>query len=293
MDKKKFLSKLKKALVKLTPEERQKYISYYDEMISDLVDGGLEEDEAVKKQGNVNDVAQEILSQVDVDSLIKKNIWELVLLTVCCLLSLASTIVLIALPDVVTFALMEANGPTSVFVAGKINEPFWLYIITVIALVVGIIIFSVRKKLKYIIALVVALFVFGITFVVVRLDDGNNTVENVTTEESAGYSKLEIEERTILVIELVSQDDYASLRDSYSIPEMKEVLNDDYMLEVKTMISDNWGELISVGNIYYAEMSQNNIDYIVVQVNATYENVPIAYTITFDMELKLAGIYMR
>jgi len=72
-----------------------------------------------------------------------------------------------------------------------------------------------------------------------------------------------------------------------------EVLNEEYMLEAKNMINDNWGELKKIGTLYAVEVAQNNVNYTVVQVNATYENLSIAYTITFDDELKLAGVYFR
>lgn len=293
MDKREFLRKLDKALKKLLPEEKARYISYYDEIILDLVDGGMSETEAVEKQGNMGDIVTDIMSQVESDKVVKKNPLEIALFVVACLFAIICTVVLIALPDVVTFSMMDVDGPTSVFVAGKVNEPVWLYILTAIVLVATIVIFAIRGKGKCVIALSVALVICAVTFVVVRIDD-NKKYDNACTEEVADvYASTEVEERTVEVVELVSNNDYQTLRDDYAVEEMKEVLNEEYMLEAKKMINDNWGELKGIGTVYSVEVAQNNVNYTVVQVNATYENLSIAYTITFDEELKLAGIYFR
>ena len=293
MDKREFLRKLEKALKKLLPEERARYISYYDEIIMDSVDSGLSEKDAVAKQGNMSDIVADIMSQVEPEKVAKKNPLEIILFVIACLFAIACVIVLIALPDVVTFAMMDVDGPTSIFVAGKVNEPVWLYILTAIVLITSIVIFAIRKKGKCVIALSVALIICALTFVVVRIDD-NKKYDNVSTTESTNvYASKEVEEKTKEVIELVSNNDYQTLRDEYAVEEMKEVLNEEYMLEAKNMINDNWGELKKIGTVYAAEVAQNNVNYTVVQVNATYENLSIAYTITFDDELKLAGVYFR
>ncbi len=293
MDKREFLRKLEKALKKLLPEERARYISYYDEIIMDLVDGGMSEKDAVAKQGNMSDIVTEIMSQVEPEKVAKKNPFEIVLFAIACIFAVGCTIVLIALPDVVTFAMMDVDGPTSIFVAGKVNEPVWLYILTAIILVASIVIFAIRRKGKCVIALSVALIICAVTFVVVRIDDSNKMDKVSSTESTDIYASSEIEEKTIEVIELVSNNDYQTLRDEYAVEEMKEVLNEEYMLEAKNMINDNWGELKNIGTVYAADITQNNTTYTVVQVNATYENLSIAYTITFDENNKLAGVYFR
>ena len=72
MDKREFLKKLEKALKKLLPEERARYISYYDEIIMDSVDSGLSEKDAVAKQGNMNDIVADIMSQVEPEKVARR-----------------------------------------------------------------------------------------------------------------------------------------------------------------------------------------------------------------------------
>ncbi|MBR3599378.1 MAG: DUF3887 domain-containing protein [Lachnospiraceae bacterium] len=293
MDKREFLKKLEKGLKKLVPEERARYVSYYDEIIMDLVDGGMTEQEACAKQGDMSTIIADIMSQVEPEKVEKQKPLEIVLLVVSLLIGIACIIVLIALPDVITFSMMNEDGPTSVFVAGKVVEPIWLYIITAVVLVASTIIFVVRKKSKFALATGIVFLVCVITFVLVRIDDNRKNVESSTTETVDVYASSEVEEKTIEIIQLLSHNDYKTLRDKYAIEELKELLNDEYMIEAKNMISSDWGELCDIGTVYSAEVTQNNVLYTVVQANATYDNVSIAYTITFDDELKLAGIYFR
>ena len=246
MDKREFLKRLERSLKRLVPEERARYISYYDEIIMDLVDGGMSEQDAVAKQGDVSVIVTDIMSQVEPEKVVKKNVFEITLLAIGCLIAVICIVVLIALPDVITFAMMDVDGPTSVFVAGKVNEPFWLYIITAVILLAGIVIFSIRKKGKLAVVLGVALLICGITFVVVRIDDSKNVEENVTTETADVYATPEVEEKTRLVIELVSDNDFTTIREEYAVDELKEILEDDYMLQIKAMINDDCGELESI-----------------------------------------------
>jgi len=293
MDKREFLKKLEKALKKLVPEERARYISYYDEIIMDLVDGGMTEQEACAKQGDMSGIVADIMSQIEPEKVEKQKPLDVILLVIALLIGVACIVVLIALPDVITFSMMNEDGPTSVFVAGKVVEPIWLYIITAVVLITSTIIFALRKKSKFALATGVIFLVCVITFVLVRIDDNRKNAESSTTETVDVYASSEVEEKTIEIIQLLSHNDFKTLRDEYAIEELKELLNDEYMMEAKNMINNDWGELCDIGTVYSAEVAQDNVLYTVVQVNATYDNVSIAFTITFDDELKLAGIYFR
>lgn len=293
MDKRKFLRRLEKSLKKLVPEERARYVSYYDEIIMDLVDSGMSEEEACAKQGDMSSIVADIMSQVEPEKVEKKKPLEIALLLVALLVAVACVIVLVALPDVISFSMMDGDGPISVFVGGKIVEPIWLYILTAVVLVASIVVFCVRKNKTFAMAAIVALVVCVVTFVVVRIGDNKEVEEQVTTEAVSVYSTPEVDAQTKIIIQLISDNDFATIREKYAIPDLIEVLKDEYMLEAKSMVCKDWGKLKAIGTVYSAEVVQNDVTYTVVQVNTTYENVSVAYTITFDDELMLAGIYMR
>ncbi len=65
MNKTNFLSELDICLKRMQKAEREKFITYYDEMIADYMEDGLSEEAAVEKVGKPDDVAKEILSEAD------------------------------------------------------------------------------------------------------------------------------------------------------------------------------------------------------------------------------------
>ncbi len=65
MNKADFLKLLEADLQKMNASEKNKYINYYDEMISDYVENGMTETEAVKKVGSPTKIASELLGDYD------------------------------------------------------------------------------------------------------------------------------------------------------------------------------------------------------------------------------------
>ena len=61
MKREEFLRMLARALHKLKKAERERYLESYRELIADMTEGGMTEEEAVEKQGDVRQIAQEIL----------------------------------------------------------------------------------------------------------------------------------------------------------------------------------------------------------------------------------------
>ena len=63
MKKEQFIKNLRYSLRKLKKDEREKYIAYYEEIISDMIENGVSEEEAVAHQGGTKEVAEEILRE--------------------------------------------------------------------------------------------------------------------------------------------------------------------------------------------------------------------------------------
>ena len=62
MNQEQFLRALKRALRALKAPERQRYLDSYRELIADMMENGIPEEEAVRRQGDVQDIAREILN---------------------------------------------------------------------------------------------------------------------------------------------------------------------------------------------------------------------------------------
>lgn len=104
MKKDEFLSSLERLLRSLKREERNRFLSYYAEMIEDYMEDGCEEEDAVQRIGSPGEIAQEILSDretqparptptwmkigVIVLLILGSPLWgSLVLVAICCALA--------------------------------------------------------------------------------------------------------------------------------------------------------------------------------------------------------------
>lgn len=109
------------------------------------------------------------------------------------------------------------------------------------------------------------------------------------------FNKEDVESQSELIINLLDKDDFEGLC-SYSNDTMKTVLekkNYDDLKTAKAGIGSDWGAFRSYGKVYMTQISQMGKKCVIVQMNASYENVSVTYTITFDEDMKLAGLYMK
>ena len=110
--------------------------------------------------------------------------------------------------------------------------------------------------------------------------------------ESSIFVKEQVEARVEEVINLLDDGAYDTLAEN-ATEQMAGVLNDEDMDAAKHLVGDDWGARIELGTIYMQEVEQQGVHYVITQVAASYENVTVTYTITFDENMKLAGIYMK
>ena len=150
MDKHRFLRELRSKLKRLKRKERDQYIAYYEEMIADIMENGMAEEEAVKRQGNPGEIAAEILANTNPANL-KTRDWRgiflaagSIFLLICCILPRLLFFGTQMMMNASVGIIGGADGPTSVFVAAKIGEPWGLYSATGIV-VAATVIYFVKK----------------------------------------------------------------------------------------------------------------------------------------------------
>ena len=88
MDRQAFLTALEAQLRRLPEQERQQSLRYYEEMIEDRMEEGMDEQAAVAAMGDVAEIAQEVLMDLSLPKLVKTRlkpqrrlrVWEIVLL---------------------------------------------------------------------------------------------------------------------------------------------------------------------------------------------------------------------
>lgn len=94
------------------------------------------------------------------------------------------------------------------------------------------------------------------------------------------------------VIVMLNQNDFDGLQE-LAVDELKSKLTQETMDEVRKGISEDWGEMQSIGKVYMQGLKQKGKVMVVTQVDAVYENISVVYTISFDEDLRLGGLYMR
>lgn len=105
-------------------------------------------------------------------------------------------------------------------------------------------------------------------------------------------SQEEIEASVENVISLLNEDDFYGLQD-IATDELKDKLTRETIDSVRQDISEDWGGMQSIGRVYAQGIKQKGDLIIVTQTDAIYENVSVVYTISFDENLRLGGLYIR
>ena len=143
-----------------------------------------------------------------------------------------------------------------------------------------------RNKVLKIAIPIIAVLVFLILFVYWILP------KSFDIEQSRYFNREQVETAMKETIELLDERDYIALQES-AIPQMKPLLNAETMDDVKGALSDDWGERKLFGAVYMVELVQGDGHFVVGEITVTYENVSATYRLTYDKDMRLAGIYVR
>lgn len=116
--------------------------------------------------------------------------------------------------------------------------------------------------------------------------------KSVDIERSKYFDKDRVEAAMKETIELLDAEDYAALQEN-AIPQMQPLLNAETRADMRSTLSDDWGERKQFGAVYMAELIQGNRHLAVGEMTVTYENVSVTYRLTYDEDMRFAGIYVR
>lgn len=87
-------------------------------------------------------------------------------------------------------------------------------------------------------------------------------------------------------------EDYDALQEA-ATDAMQEFLTPEVWGEAKVQFSEDWGALEKLGKMHFSEAEQDGEPMACGQVKATYENVKVTYTLVFDRDMQLAGLYIQ
>lgn len=110
---------------------------------------------------------------------------------------------------------------------------------------------------------------------------------------SGVFEKSVVEDTAKQVIENLDAGDFDALKEM-AAGTMKDAISAESLAEAKKQISDSgFGEFVSFGQPYMIELEQKGEMFAIAQIAVSYENTSITYTITFDKDMKLSGLYMK
>ena len=117
--------------------------------------------------------------------------------------------------------------------------------------------------------------------------------KNYPLTQRGNYVEAEVMARADEAILAFAEKDYAAIRGMCASDSAKNVLSDETLSGARALFPDEWGAFITYGNAYTAEVVQRGISMAVIQMNATYENTAVTYTLMFDENLSLCGFYVK
>lgn len=116
--------------------------------------------------------------------------------------------------------------------------------------------------------------------------------KTVDIEKSRYFDKEEVEAAMKETVELLDAEEYATLQEN-ATAQMQSLLNAETRESMRETLSDDWGERRQFGAVYLAEVVQGNRHLAVGEMTVTYENVSVTYRLSYDEDMRFAGIYVR
>lgn len=114
----------------------------------------------------------------------------------------------------------------------------------------------------------------------------------IAIEDSKYFTENELKTQSEYIAGIIGEGDYDALSKSAN-ERMQTVMDPESWNEAKNIFAPDWGELQSYGKTYMSEINQMGKHLAVVQMNVSYENANVTFTISFDKDMKLAGLYMK
>lgn len=116
--------------------------------------------------------------------------------------------------------------------------------------------------------------------------------KQIWLEDSKVFDKTKVLEQAEVVIDYLDEDNYTALQ-RLSDDKMSGLLKTDGLEQAKKIIGETWGAQKSVGNVYMVELTSRGKKSAIVQMHVEYEKVNVMYTIYFNEQMELEGLWMQ
>lgn len=111
-------------------------------------------------------------------------------------------------------------------------------------------------------------------------------------EQSKYFDKAQVEAAMKETVTLLDEGASDDLQEN-AISQMQKFLDKAGIQKIKATMSDDWGQRQQFGAVYMTELVQGNQHLAIGEITVTYENISVIYRLTYDQDMKLAGLYVR
>lgn len=112
-------------------------------------------------------------------------------------------------------------------------------------------------------------------------------------EDSAVFDQTQLTEITTDIIGKMSNREYTQIADQYATSKLKPYLEPTAMEAAKRAVAAEWGDYEQIKQIEMAELRQQGKRYAIVEARVGYAKLSVVYRLTFDADMRLAGIFIR
>lgn len=109
---------------------------------------------------------------------------------------------------------------------------------------------------------------------------------------SGQFQEAAVEEQAKKIVHMLNADDYEAFM-ACTDESAQKILTKEVIEDAKRQAGTNWGEFQEFGKCYMGEQKLRGRSRAVVQINASYENIVVTYTLFFNPDLKLSGLYIK
>lgn len=113
-----------------------------------------------------------------------------------------------------------------------------------------------------------------------------------STKLAASFDKETVEASAKQVIEYLNSGDYDSVN-AMLREDCKKILTNDILSDAVDQVYGKAGSFAEYTKINIIGQKDKNVDYAVAIVKAKYEKKNVIFTISFDQNLEVVGIYMK
>lgn len=111
--------------------------------------------------------------------------------------------------------------------------------------------------------------------------------------ETGRFDENIVSQKCVEITELMYAEKYDEIINDYSTEEIKASITSDALAQAVKNRGADWGDFKKVQRIDMAELKQNGQWFAVGQITVLYDNLSVTYTLSFDEDMKLAGIYLK